>query len=165
MSSTLRMRTALDLAEAARPQPVGPGWEVLLMPEPLGRLMVGALAGRPSTTTPLGWVFAHADQWGIFLPSESDELSWPPGTTYLKAGASVTLPPEETRPETWTGAYGWVSRDGPPLSRPLLIHPVLAVLGADDASVAPCAPGPPGAAAGRRAESPTGTAERAEDTE
>ncbi len=133
--ATLVTRTALepapDIAPAARPRRVGPDWEVLHMPARLGRLLTSALAGRPARTAPLGWVFAHAGQWGIFLPPESDEPVWPPDTTYLKAGTSLTLPTPGARPDAWTGAYGWVSRDGNRLSRPLLVHPVLTSLAAD----------------------------------
>ncbi|WND40711.1 hypothetical protein RI578_41200 (plasmid) [Streptomyces sp. BB1-1-1] len=133
--ATLVTRTALepepDLALAPRPRRVGPDWEVLLMSERLGRLLTSALAGRPARTAPLGWVFAHAGQWGIFLPPESDEPAWPPDTTYLQAGTSLTLPTPGARPDAWTGASGWVSRDGNRLSRPLLVHPVLTSLAAD----------------------------------
>ncbi|MFE1476603.1 hypothetical protein ACFW6N_22475 [Streptomyces cyaneofuscatus] len=133
--ATLATRTALEpapgLALTARPRQVGPDWEVLLMSERLGRLLTSALAGRPARTAPLGWVFAHAGQWGIFLPPESDEPAWPPDTTYLKAGTSVTLPAPGARPDAWTGSSGWVSWDGNRLSRPLLVHPVLTSLAAD----------------------------------
>ncbi|MFD4525567.1 hypothetical protein ACFWP7_16905 [Streptomyces sp. NPDC058470] len=123
-------------AEPDRLQHVGPGWEVLFMPAPLGRLVRGALAGRPARAAPLGWVFAHAGQWGIFLPEESDDPAWPPGTTYLKAGASVTLPPLGAQQDGQDCAFGWVSRDGSPLSRPLLVHPVVTALAADQTRLA-----------------------------
>ncbi|HWU05037.1 MAG TPA: hypothetical protein VN520_01290 [Streptomyces sp.] len=130
--ATLATRTApdppSDLALAVQPRMVGPDWEVLLMPERLGRLLTSALAGRPARTAPLGWVFAHAGQWGIFLPSESDKPAWPPDTTYLKAGTSLTLPMSGATPDAWTSASGWVSQDGNRLSRPLLVHPVLMAL-------------------------------------
>ncbi|MEU0350844.1 hypothetical protein ABZ302_29085 [Streptomyces sp. NPDC006237] len=133
--ATLAARTAsdppIDFVLAARPRMVGPDWEVLLMSERLGRLLVSTLAGRPARAAPLGWVFAHAGQWGIFLPPESDEPAWPSDTTYLKAGTSLTLPTPGARPDAWPGASGWVSRDGNRLSRPLLVHPVLTSLAAD----------------------------------
>ncbi|MFK0119320.1 hypothetical protein [Streptomyces sp. NPDC090994] len=133
--ATLATRTApdppSDLAVAGRPRRVGPDWEVLLMPERLGRLLTSALAGRPARTAPLGWVFAHAGQWGVFLPPESDEPAWPADTTYLTTGTSLTLPPAGARPDAWTGASGWVSQDGNLLSRPLLLHPVLTAVAAD----------------------------------
>lgn len=116
--------------EVLQTQQVGPGWEVLLMPAPLGRLVMDLLAGRAARTAPLGWVFAHADHWGIFLPEGSDDPAWPPGTTYLKAGANVTLPPLDLEPAHDRG-FGWVSRDGSPLSRPLLLHSVLTALATD----------------------------------
>lgn len=96
----------------------------------LGQLMTGALAGRPTRTAPLDWVFARGCEWGIFLPAESDDPAWPPGTTYLKAGTSLTLPPIRLRPDVRTGASAWVSWDGNLLSRPLLLHPILTALAA-----------------------------------
>ncbi|MEW1760489.1 hypothetical protein AB0393_28755 [Streptomyces cyaneofuscatus] len=168
MPATLLTRTAPvpppELAATAQPQTVGPGWEVLLMPEPLGRLVVDALAGRPARTAPLGWVFTHAGRWGIFLPLQSDQPAWPSCTTYLTAGASITLPPDEARSKTWP-ACGWVSRDGEQLSRPLLLHPVLTALAPCDAGPASCATGPPDAVAARRSGSPPEAAERHQDTE
>lgn len=112
---------------------VGPGWEVLLMSEPLAQLVTRAFADRPVRAAALGWVFAHAGQRGIFLPEQSNDPAWPPGTTYLKSGANVTLPSFSQR---WAehehdGTSGWVSLDGSPLSRPLLLHPVLTALAAD----------------------------------
>ncbi|MFI1408902.1 hypothetical protein ACH4Y0_03030 [Streptomyces sp. NPDC020707] len=118
-------------AEAAPPQQVGPGWEVLLMPAPLGRLVTDALAERSARAAPLGWVFAHTGHWGIFPPERSDDLAWPPGTTYLKAGASITLPPPGAQPDRQSSASGWVRRDGGFLTRPLLVHPVLTALAAE----------------------------------
>ncbi|MEV7157113.1 hypothetical protein AB0N77_21190 [Streptomyces misionensis] len=114
-----------------RAQEAGPCWDVLLMPESLGRLVMGALAGRPSRTAALGWVFAHAGQWGVFLPAGSDAPAWPLCTTYLKTGWNVALPPDEARPETWTEVSGWVRRDGPQLSKPLLLHPIVTLLAAE----------------------------------
>ncbi|MGW2652168.1 hypothetical protein ACWC1D_00675 [Streptomyces sp. NPDC001478] len=79
----------------------------------------------------LGWVFAHAGQWGILLPERSDVPAWPPGTTYLKAGASVTLPPFHSRLTDRDRTQGWANLDGPPLSKPLVLHPVITRLAAD----------------------------------
>ncbi|MCX4682206.1 hypothetical protein OG413_44300 [Streptomyces sp. NBC_01433] len=101
------------------------------MSEPLGRLVTRALAGRPAKVAALGWVFAHAGQWGIFLPEKSDDPAWPPDTTYLAAGGSVTLPPFNRRSPEHDGAFGWVSLDGSPLSRTLLLHPVVTALATD----------------------------------
>ncbi|MFF4933259.1 hypothetical protein ACFY2H_30875 [Streptomyces griseofuscus] len=119
-----------DPLEGVQLRQVGPGWEVLLMSEPLARLVTPVLAGRPARVAPLGWVFAHAGQRGIFLPEQSDDPAWPPGTTYLKSGAKVTLPSFSQRWTEHDGTSGWVSLDGSPLSRPLLLHPVLTALAA-----------------------------------
>ncbi|MFI5822850.1 hypothetical protein ACIA8I_27710 [Streptomyces rishiriensis] len=130
LATLTRSTTALpSRADAPGLRQVGPGWEVLLMPEPLARLVTRALAGRPVKVAALGWVFAHAGQWGIFLPEMSDDPAWPPGTTYLAAGGSVTLPPFSRR--SAEDAWGWVRLDGSPLSRPLLLHPVVTALAAD----------------------------------
>ncbi|WP_446044898.1 hypothetical protein [Streptomyces olivaceus] len=133
--ATLMPRSAAEApphpAETSRSRQVGPGWEVLLMPMPLGRLVTAALARRPARTAPLGWVFAASGQWGIFLPEESDDPAWPAETTYLKTGAHVTLPPFNQRGAERDSTSGWVSLDGSPLSRPLQLHPVLTALAAD----------------------------------
>lgn len=110
---------------------VGPGWEILLITEPLAQLATRVLASRPARVAALGWVFAHAGQRGIFLPEQSDDPAWPPGTTYLKTGANVTLPPFSQRWAEHDSTSGWVSLDCSPLSRPLLLHPVLTALAAD----------------------------------
>jgi hypothetical protein len=122
----------LDRTDAPHSGQVGPGWEILLMPEPLARLTLRSLTGRPGTaaTASLGWVFAHAGQWGIFLPEESDDPAWPPDATYLKAGANVTLPPWHWRIPPHHCGSGWVRQYGYPLSRPMMVHPVVTVLSA-----------------------------------
>ncbi|MET9776280.1 hypothetical protein ABZ023_18800 [Streptomyces sp. NPDC006367] len=125
---------------APRPQPVGPGWEVLLMPELLADLVAQALKRTAVAASALGWVFAHAGQRGIFLPEFSDVPAWPPGTTYLKAGASVTLPPYHWQLTDRDNTSGWVSQDGPPLSKPLLLHPIFALIAAGMPNCASSAP-------------------------
>ncbi|MFF9785738.1 hypothetical protein [Streptomyces nigrescens] len=83
----------LNPGNASRSRPVGAGWEVLLMPGPLAERDAHVLGRATMAASALGWVFALAGQRGIFLPERCDIPVWPPGTTYLKTGASVTLPP------------------------------------------------------------------------
>ncbi len=145
-------------AETPRPRQVGPGWEILLMPVPLGRLVTAALARRPARTAPLGWVVATSGQWGIFLPEESDDPAWPPETTYLKSGANVILPSFSQRWTEHGGTSGWVNLDGSPLSRPLLLHPVLTALAAAQPRAATALESrtlPPGASSSRSSGRPT----------
>ncbi|MFC8016583.1 hypothetical protein [[Kitasatospora] papulosa] len=99
------------------------------MPKRLAHLALHTFARSTASASALGWVFAHAGQCGVFLPEGSDNPAWPPGTTYLKAGANVMLPPLGAEPAQ-DSASGWVSQNGSPLSRPLLIHPVLTALAA-----------------------------------
>lgn len=132
--TTLTPPARLDLSpnpsEGPRTREVGPGWEVLLMPEPLARLVTGTIT-QSAAAAAVGWVFAHAGQWGVFLPERSDDPAWPLGTTYLKAGTHVTLPPFTWGFTECDGTSGWVSQDGGPLSRPLLLHPIVALLATD----------------------------------
>ncbi|MFJ6017469.1 hypothetical protein [Streptomyces sp. NPDC092952] len=124
------LRPAPDLVPPLRSRTVGPGWEVLLMPEPLAQRVTAAAAR--STTTPVGWVFAHDDHWGILLPEGSGDPAWPSGTTYLPVGASVVLPPFTWRRPRHRS--GWVSQDGPMISRPLPVHHLVTQLAAEPAS-------------------------------
>ncbi|WP_158713643.1 hypothetical protein [Streptomyces sp. NRRL WC-3626] len=100
------------------------------MPEPLARLVTDTIT-RSAAASAVGWVFTHAGQWGVFLPERSDDPAWPPGTTYLKAGTHVTLPPFTWGFAECDGTSGWVSQDGGPLSRPLLLHPIVSLLATD----------------------------------
>lgn len=129
--ATLPPPNGLDLSPrpsaGPRTREVGPGWEVLLMPEPFARIVTDAIT-RSAAAHALGWIFAHDGHWGVFLPEQSDDPAWPPGTTYLKAGTRVTLPPFTWGLTDGDGTCGWVSQDGAPLSRPLLLHPIVALL-------------------------------------
>ncbi|MFJ4741191.1 hypothetical protein [Streptomyces sp. NPDC088775] len=116
---------------APRLRTAGPGWEVLLIPAPLAECVAHACERSAMAASALGWVFAHAGQWGIFLPERSDVPAWPSGTTYLKTGASVTLPPFHSRLTERDRTQGWVNLDGPPLSKPLILHPVVTRIAAD----------------------------------
>jgi hypothetical protein len=82
-------------------------------------------------------MFQHAGQRGIFLPVESNDPAWPQETTYLTAGETVTLPPPSWRITGREDASGWVRLQGPLLSRPLLIHPVVTLIAADNPCVSP----------------------------
>lgn len=114
------------------PQPVGPGWEVLLMPARLAHLARRTFARSTASASALGWMFAHADHCGIFLPEESGDPAWPPATTYLQTGETVTLPPPDWRVTDWEDtSSGWAGLDGPLLSRPLLVHPILTLIAAE----------------------------------
>ncbi|MEV5279812.1 hypothetical protein ACFYMW_26110 [Streptomyces sp. NPDC006692] len=119
-----------SLDSAAQPWPVGPGWEVLLMPSPLTDRVVHALGRATMAASALGWVFSHAGQRGVLLPEQSDTPAWPPGTTYLRTGESVTLPPFSLRVDERDDAGGWMNLDGPPLSKPLLLHPIVTAIAA-----------------------------------
>lgn len=101
------------------------------MPEPLVQHVTRALGRTTVTASALGWTFTHAGQRGIFLPERSDEPAWPPGTTYLKTGESVTLPPFRQRMDEQDDTGGWTNLDGPPLSKPLLLHPIVTAIAAD----------------------------------
>ncbi|MGW0603984.1 hypothetical protein [Streptomyces sp. NPDC002640] len=79
----------------------------------------------------LGWVFSYAGQRGVFLPERSDTPAWPPGTTYLHTGESVTLPPFHWQMDERDDTGGWMNLDGPPLSKPLLLHPIVTAIAAD----------------------------------
>ncbi|MFJ4972112.1 hypothetical protein [Streptomyces sp. NPDC088755] len=116
---------------AVRPRQVGPGWEVLLMPAPLAELVTHTLGENTVAASAMGWTFAHAGHRGIFLPELSDDPAWPPGTTYLKAGASVSLPPFHWRLAERGGTEGWVALNSQPLSKPMLLHPVVTLIAAE----------------------------------
>ncbi|MEU5839763.1 hypothetical protein ABZ820_39780 [Streptomyces diacarni] len=119
----------VDLPEGPWARAVGSGWDVVLVPEGVARQAVQALYELPAD--PVGTVFALDGQWGFFLPEESDEPRWPPYVRYLKAGASVTLPPAcWTRDLDGTGS-GWVRRpwDGRLLTPPLMLHPMVNAVG------------------------------------
>ncbi|MGW3955364.1 hypothetical protein ACWEKM_31530 [Streptomyces sp. NPDC004752] len=109
------------------------------MAEPLARLVTDTIRGSAAASA-VGRVFAHAGQWGVFLPERSDDPAWPPGTTYLKAGTHVTLPPFTWGFADHDGTSGWVSQDGDLLSRPLLLHPVVTLLATDVTGSASPAP-------------------------
>ncbi|MFF7400660.1 hypothetical protein [Streptomyces murinus] len=130
-----RLGSSPERAEGWGMREVGPGWEVLLMPAPLGRLVTDALR-RSAAASAVGWIFAHAGHWGILLPERSDDPAWPPGTTYLKTGGPVTLPPSPRHVAFCDSTPRWVRRDGDLLSRPLLLHPVVTLL----ATSAACSP-------------------------
>ncbi|QKZ23891.1 hypothetical protein [Streptomyces chartreusis] len=100
------------------------------MPEPLARLVTAKLM-RSAAASAMGWIFAHAGHWGVFLPERSNDRAWPPGTTYLKTGEHVTLPPFTWGFAECGGISGWVNQDGVPLSRPLLLHPIVTLLAND----------------------------------
>ena len=104
--------------------PVGPGFDIVMVPEHHARQAV-ALLDRLALD-PIGSVFADHDRWGFFLPEESDSPAWPPATEYLHGGASVTLPPFHW-PAPAYGATGWVRHraDGRLFTAPLMLHPVL----------------------------------------
>lgn len=104
------------------------------MPELLAELVTHTLGENTVAASALGWTFAHAGQRGIFLPELSDDPAWPSGTTYLKTGASVTLPPFHWLLAERGGTEGWVTVDGPPLSKPLLLHPIVTVIAAEMAN-------------------------------
>ena len=141
--ATLPPPARLDLsprpAASLRTREVGPGWEILLMPEPLARLVTDTITGSAAEPA-VGWIFAHASQWGVFLPEGSADPAWPAGTTYLKTGAHVTLPPFTWGFAERDGTSGWVSQDGGPFSRPLLLHPVVTHLATDVACSVSAAP-------------------------
>ncbi|MFI0813939.1 hypothetical protein [Streptomyces echinatus] len=111
---------------------VGPGWEVLLMPPHVARLAMRAFARSTASASAIGWMFQHAGQRGIFLPAESHDPAWPQGTTYLMAGENVTLPPPSWRVTEREDASGWVRLEGPLLSQPLLVHPIVTLIAADN---------------------------------
>lgn len=96
------------------------------MPEPLAQLVMARLA-RSAAASAIGWIFTHADRWGIFLPVESGDPAWPHGTTYLGVGESVTVPQLSAH----DNASRWINRDGPLLSRPLLVHPIVTLIAAE----------------------------------
>ncbi|MYU06030.1 hypothetical protein GTY81_19510 [Streptomyces sp. SID8366] len=134
-----RLGPSPGLADGVWTGKVGPGWEVLLMPEPLARLVTDALSGSAAQSA-LGWTFACAGHAGAFLPEQSDDPAWPPATTYLKTGALVTLPPFTWRVARLDSTPGWVRRTGDPLSQPLLLHPIVTLLATDSACSPPPAP-------------------------
>jgi hypothetical protein len=100
------------------------------MPEPLARSVLAKIAGTTASSA-VGWIFAHRGAWGVFLPALSDDPAWPSGTTYLKTGGRVALPPVNCRFVEGDRTSGWVNRTGHPLSRPLLLHPVVTLLAHD----------------------------------
>ncbi|MGX1632484.1 hypothetical protein ACWGUL_00260 [Streptomyces albidoflavus] len=101
------------------------------MPAPLAELVTHTLGENTVAASAMGWTFAHAGHRGIFLPELSDDPAWPPGTTYLKSGASVTLPPFHWRLAERGGTEGWVALNSQPLSKPMLLHPVVTLIAAE----------------------------------
>ncbi|MCQ1577138.1 hypothetical protein [Streptomyces parvus] len=102
------------------------------MPARLARLARRTFARSTASASALGWMFAHSGHCGIFLPEESGDPAWPPATTYLQTGETVTLPPPARRVTDWEDASsGWAGLDGPLLSRPLLVHPILTLIAAE----------------------------------
>jgi hypothetical protein len=111
--------------------PVGPGFEVVLMPEAQARRALGDL-DRLIELDPVEFVFVFAvdDRWGFFVPEESAQPSWPADVEYLKAGSVVTVPPAHWRHGTCQAGTGWVRRrcDGRLFPPPLILHPILAAI-------------------------------------
>jgi hypothetical protein len=133
--------TALEHARAVWPKglcdapwtrPVGPGWDVVLIPEAIARRAVRAL--DRVRLDAVGTVFAHHGTWGFFVPEQSDDPEWPDGITYRSAGSTVVLPPLSPGPGS-----GWVRarHDGRLLTRPLLLHPVVSQVTTTDSSTCP----------------------------
>ncbi|MEU0843928.1 hypothetical protein ABZ370_31250 [Streptomyces sp. NPDC005962] len=118
----------MNLHDAPWQREVGPGWDVVLVPEQVAHRAVVALGAL--STNPVGAVFAIHGVWGFFLPPESDIPPWPARVQYLRSGSQVTLPPScWTRDQSGSGS-GWVrSRsDGHLLTPPLMLHPIVAAL-------------------------------------
>ncbi|MFI6689402.1 hypothetical protein [Streptomyces sp. NPDC050485] len=103
---------------------VGDGFEVVLVPAHHARQAVALLDALP--LDPVGAIAAVEDRWAFFVPEESHDPPWPPGTLYLAAGARLTLPPA---PRAWPVA-GWIRwlPTGRILTAPLLLLPVLAAI-------------------------------------
>lgn len=119
---------SVEVPDVPWQRPVGPGWEVVLVPEHTARPAAQALAGLSPDL--VGAVFSIQGRWGFFVPEESDVPRWPAGIRYLKAGVTVTLPPAcWKRPWTGTGP-GWVHRPagGRLLTPPLLLHPMVSAV-------------------------------------
>ncbi|MEV8333866.1 hypothetical protein [Streptomyces niveus] len=110
---------ATDLMTKPGSLAIGPTFEIVLVPEMTARRAVSQLDRiEPSI---VGCVFAVDGLWGFVFPDESNEPSWPQGTTYLRVGETVTVPP--ARWQYVERETGWVRRRGThPFIPPLLLH-------------------------------------------
>jgi hypothetical protein len=110
--------------------PVGPGFEVVLIPEQVARHTVSRL---DRLQLEVGAVVAVSGCWGFFVLPESDgvSLSWPTAIEYLEVGSRVTLPPAHwpiTVPGS--GRTGWIRQqhDGRMFTSSLMLHTVAAAV-------------------------------------
>lgn len=111
--------------------PVGPGFEVILVP---GSQAQQAVLHLVRLGCAVGAVFALQGRCGFFVPPYSGEgLCWPPGAAYLATGSQVELPPAHWSTRSWSGGTGWVRRhgDGQLFTAPLMLHLALAVVAAE----------------------------------
>lgn len=115
---------SVEVPDVPWQRPVGPAWEVVLVPERIARPAVQALDELSPAL--LGAVFSIQGRWGFFVPEESAGPPWPAGTRYLQTGAALTLPPACWKNATSSDA-GWVRRppDGRLLTPPLILHPMV----------------------------------------
>ena len=117
-----RIVVAAALADQLTSVQVGPGWEVVRVPEMQARQAVARLDCLDSGL--VGAVCATGGWWSFFVPEDSDDPPWPEPAVYLASGAAVTLPPASWARNAAARGAGWVRRcrQGRLFTAPLFLH-------------------------------------------
>ncbi|TGB15537.1 hypothetical protein [Streptomyces sp. MZ04] len=111
-----------------RHMPIGPGFEVVVVPKLLADQAVKMIS--PMDADPVGAVAALADDgWAFFVPEESYGPGWPDRTRSLGYGSTIELPQTPGMPQAAHGAR-WVRwrGDGRFYTAPLLLQFALAAV-------------------------------------
>jgi hypothetical protein len=120
--TTVPAATDVALADHLSSGHVGPGWEVVRVPETLARQAVARLDRLSSDL--VGAVCAIGGWWSFFVPEGSNDPQWPEPAAYLASGAAVTLPPASWERNAAARGARWVRRchQGRVFTAPLFLY-------------------------------------------